>query len=112
MTATAAAHGTSANTPLKIRNSPTNPLRPGKPSEANTANPISEHNTGTCARSPPKSASVRAPPLRCSISPMQKKIVLAMIPWLNACKIVPEIAAACALRSVFSAAAATTAIAQ
>jgi hypothetical protein len=53
--------------------------------------PIKPQNTGARERRPPKSASVRAPPLRCSISPMQKKIVLAMIPWLNACRIVPEI---------------------
>ena len=68
---TAAAQGTSAKTPLKIRNSPTNPLNPGNPSEANNASPINPQSTGTFTCNPPKSASDLAPPLRSSISAMK-----------------------------------------
>ena len=61
ITESAAAQVASGKTPLKIRNSPMNPFSPGKPSEENSAMPISPQNTGATLRKPPKSFNPRNP---------------------------------------------------
>src|SRR5580700_11454198 len=59
--------------PLKMRNSPGNPLSPGKPSEAKMAMPMSPEKTGTTLRSPPNSSMPRSPPERRSSSARNQK---------------------------------------
>ena len=64
--ATAAAQALRVNTPLKIKNSPTKPFRPGRPSEEKSVIPIKPQNTGAALRMPPKSSMPRKPRFRCS----------------------------------------------
>ena len=56
-----AAQLASGKTPLKIRNSPMNPFRPGKPSEENMATLIHPQRSGVRCMRPPKSLRPREP---------------------------------------------------
>ena len=57
--ATAASRGLTPKAPTRIRNSPTNPLRPGSPSDESTTIKKSAEKAGTTFQRPPKSAMRR-----------------------------------------------------
>ena len=59
-TATAVKEAASANEPLKMRNSPMNPLRPGRPNEENMATLIQPQSNGVRCMRPPKSLMPRS----------------------------------------------------
>ncbi len=58
--AIAAASGFAANVPTSTRNSPTKPLSPGSPAEANTKKPKTAAQTGSRPASPLILAIVRS----------------------------------------------------
>ena len=76
----AIAQVTSGKAPLKMRNSPTKPLSPGRPSEDKIAIPIKPAKTGATERSPPKSCSPRSPSLRRSRNATKQKSAEAVSP--------------------------------
>src|ERR1019366_4622254 len=86
----------SPNTPRKIRNSPTKPLRPGRPSDENIETPHSPAKIGAAVCTPPKSLRPRLPPERDSSTPTQQNSAAAESPWLNIWRIVPLSAAVAA----------------
>ena len=89
----AATEVASGKMPRKMRNSPTKPLRPGRPSEEKRAMPIMPQKTGATLRRPPKSLMPRSPPERSSSSARNQKIAAAVRPWLNICSTTPSSAA-------------------
>ena len=81
-------------TPRKIRNSPTNPFKPGRPSDENKAIPINPASTGAGFRKPPNWSMPLSPPLRSCIIAINQNSAPAVTPWLNICRITPFSAAA------------------
>ena len=66
--AMAVGHGAKGNDPLKIRNSPMKPFRPGSPNHANMATLLHPQSWGVRCMSPPKSSRPRNA-RRCSSNP-------------------------------------------
>ena len=104
MAARVEASGASAKEPLKMRNSPTKPFKPGRPSEEKILMPMRPVSTGATVRRPPKSLRPRRPSLRRSMKPMKQKRAAAVMPWLKTWSRTPFIAAARSLASPCSAA--------
>src|SRR5205814_8834070 len=80
MTDSAVAQVASEKAPLKIRNSPMNPFRPGKPREEKSEMPMRPQKIGAILRRPPKSFRPRNPPPRCSRKPTNQNNVEAVRP--------------------------------